>query len=225
MTSTDTASSTDTSSTTPSTLPADDPRSLLATAAQTAGATLAGVTDDQLGLPTPCTGMTVRELAEHLVMVTRRVASAGRDEPLDTWAIDAADVCDGGWAEAFRTGAADAAAAWSDDATLDRPTTLPWTTCTGAEALGIYTNELTVHTWDLARATGQAPAWDPAVLATSLEHIHRELPMAERGPMWAEARAYLPEGVEWQDPFADAVPVADDAPLIERLVAWNGRTP
>ena len=217
--------STENASTAPSTLPADDPRTIFATAAATAGATLAAVTDDQLGLPTPCTSMTVGDLAEHLVMVTRRVASAGRDEPLDTWAIDAADVRGGGWTETFRAGAADAAAAWSDDATLDRPTTLPWTTCTGAEALGIYTNELTVHTWDLARATGQAPAWDPAVLATSMEHIRRELPMAERAPMWAEAKAYLPEGIEWEDPFGDAVTVADDAPLIDRLVAWNGRTP
>jgi len=27
------------------------------------------------------------------------------------------------------------------------------------------------------------------------------------------------------DPFDDPVPVPDDAPLIDRLVAWNGRRP
>jgi len=214
-----------TTDTTLSTLVAGDPRALLATAAGIADTTIAAVTADQLDLPTPCAGMTVHDLLEHLVMVVRRVASAGRDEPLESWAIDAADVRGGGWTEEFRAGVAHAAAAWADDATLERPTTLPWTTCTGAEALGIYTNELTAHTWDLARAAGQTPAWDPAVLATSFEHVRRELPMAARGPMWAEARAYLPEGIEWEDPFADAVPVADDAPLIDRLVAWNGRTP
>ena len=26
-------------------------------------------------------------------------------------------------------------------------------------------------------------------------------------------------------PFAEAVPVPDDAPAIDRLVAWNGRDP
>jgi hypothetical protein len=30
---------------------------------------------------------------------------------------------------------------------------------------------------------------------------------------------------DFADPFADAVPVSDDAPLIDRLVAWNGRRP
>jgi hypothetical protein len=34
-----------------------------------------------------------------------------------------------------------------------------------------------------------------------------------------------PEHREPTDPFADAVPVPDDAPLIDRLVAWNGRRP
>ncbi len=32
-------------------------------------------------------------------------------------------------------------------------------------------------------------------------------------------------GVAVIAPFGPAVPVADDAPLIDRLVAWNGRTP
>ncbi len=202
-----------------------DPRATFATAAATAATTLAGVRDDQLALPTPCADMTVRDLAEHLVMVVRRVASAGRDEPLEEWPIDASDVRSGGWAAAFEAGAADAASAWSDRALLDRPTALPWTTCTGAEALGIYTNELTVHTWDVARATGQSPAWDADVLGVSFDHIQRELPMPDRAPMWAEVKGSLPEGVPWADPFADAVPVGEDAPLIDRLVAWNGRTP
>ena len=63
------------------------------------------------------------------------------------------------------------------------------------------------------------------MLGVSFDHIQRELPMPDRAPMWAEAKASLPEGVPWADPFADAVPVGDDAPLIDRLVAWNGRTP
>ncbi len=39
-------------------------------------------------------------------------------------------------------------------------------------------------------------------------------------------RASMPaEQRNFADPFADAVPVHDDAPLIDRLVAWNGRQP
>ncbi len=36
----------------------------------------------------------------------------------------------------------------------------------------------------------------------------------------------MPEGMEgFTPPFAAAVHVADGAPLIDRLVAWNGRNP
>ncbi|MES3014490.1 MAG: PAS domain S-box protein, partial [Pseudomonadota bacterium] len=42
---------------------------------------------------------------------------------------------------------------------------LPWATCSGAAMLVSYLNEVTVHTWDLAMATGQRPAWDPEVVS------------------------------------------------------------
>ena len=42
--------------------------------------------------------------------------------------------------------------------------------------------------------------------------------------MFAEAKAHMPPDFrDWSDPFADAVPVPDDAPLVDRLVAYNGR--
>ena len=110
-------------------------------------------------------------------------------------------------------------------AVLDRQIDLPWGTFSGTEVLGVYTNEVTVHTWDLARGTGQQPAWDPTVLAVADAAIRAQLPVADRSPMWAEVAASLPPGVPWQDPFGPAVAVADDAPAIDRLVAWNGRRP
>ncbi len=54
---------------------------------------------------------------------------------------------------------------------------------------------------------GQRPAWDPEVLTRAFDDI-RFLPAELRG-----------------DAYADPVPVPDDAPLIDRLVAWNGRQP
>jgi hypothetical protein len=39
------------------------------------------------------------------------------------------------------------------------------------------------------------------------------------------ARHHAAELRNFADPFADAVPVPEDAPLIDRLVAWNGRWP
>ena len=104
----------------------------------------------------------------------------------------------------------DAEAAWSDPAVLRREMRLPFGTLPGAAALAAYTGEVSTHTWDLAVATGQLPAWDEHVLAGALVVTHRKLPAAERAP-----------GI----PFGDAVPVPEDAPLIDRLVAWQGRDP
>jgi uncharacterized protein (TIGR03086 family) len=87
---------------------------------------------------------------------------------------------------------------------------LPFGTLPGAAALASYTGEVLTHTWDLAVATGQTPAWDDEVLTVGLAAIRGKLPTADRPP---------------QVPFADAVPVPADAPLIDRLVGWQGRDP
>src|SRR5690606_9846602 len=55
-------------------------------------------------------------------------------------------------------------AAWADDATLTRIVELPWATLPGAATLAMWTNELCVHTWDIAAATGQQPEWDDSVV-------------------------------------------------------------
>ena len=110
--------------------------------------------------------MTVAELAEHLVVAARRAVCAGRALPLDQWPLDAADVAPGGWADALREAADDAGLAWTG---VDprRMTTLPWGVFPADNVLGVYLNEVTVHTWDLARATGQSPDFDDDVVAAS----------------------------------------------------------
>jgi uncharacterized protein (TIGR03086 family) len=208
----------------PASRPADDPRAVFARAAAIGGSVIDATPIDRFGDPTPL-DMNVRELLEHLVMVIRRVACAGRGDELATWPIDAADVTDDGFAEAWRSGVDDVEVAWADNTLLDRPTDLPWGTFSGRETLDIYTNEVTVHTWDLAQATGQHPAWDEGVLAVADHAIRSQLPDADRAPMWAAFKETLPPEVEWEDPFGAAVDVPADAPLIDRLVAWNGRQP
>jgi uncharacterized protein (TIGR03086 family) len=205
-------------------VPADDPRSIFERAASLAGEVIDAVPSSRLAAPTPA-GMDVRDLLEHLVMVLRRVACAGRGEDPWQWPVGAPDVGDEDFADAWRGAAREAKEAWADDATLDRPTALPWGTFGGTEVLGVYTNEITVHTWDLARGTGQSPRWDEDVLAVADTAIHAQLPTSDRSAMWAAAAAALPPDYEWEDPFGPAVEVDGDAPLIDRLVAWNGRQP
>ena len=140
----------------------------------------------------------------------RRVASVASGAPAIGQAPLVTDVPDDGWGAAARAALDDVEAAWADPAVLDREMRLPFGTLPGAAALASYTGELSTHTWDLAVATGQSPAWDEQVLTGALAAIRSKLPTAERPP-----------GI----PFGDAVPVPDDAPVIDRLVAWQGRDP
>ncbi|HWJ62311.1 MAG TPA: TIGR03086 family metal-binding protein [Acidimicrobiales bacterium] len=202
-----------------------DPRPALLSALGTCGDLIHVIGPDELDRPTPCAEMDVRALLGHLVMVAQRIACAARLVPTHLWPTDVTGLADDEWAPAWHEAAIDAVAAWSDDALLDQVTALPWATMPGRDVVGIYTNEVVVHGWDLGQGTGRVPAWGDLALDTALHAIHQQLPDADRGPMWAEVQAGLPEGIPWQDPFANAVPVPDDAPVIDRVVAWNGRRP
>lgn len=65
-----------------------------------------------------------------------------------------------------------------------------------------------MHGWDLARATGQPYAVEDAVLEAVLPHVTE---IAEQGPV---------EGL-----FAAPVPVGENAPLPDRVIALTGRDP
>ncbi|MFJ2745202.1 TIGR03086 family metal-binding protein [Streptomyces sp. NPDC087440] len=190
--------------------PQSDPRHTLWSAVTLAAHTLSAAHPDQLDAPTPCSDFTVGRLGRHLVAVLRRIALAGSGgDPLSVPGI-AEDVTDEGllkaWEEAFR----DAQDAWADPSVLTRSLTLPFGTLPGAAAALAFTVEFTVHTWDLAVATGQSPAWDPEVVALGITTARRAIPAERRGgPV----------------PFGPVVEVPADAPAIERLVAWTGRTP
>lgn len=154
-----------------------DPRTIFDDAVALATAVIGRVGPHQLGNPTPCPEFDVRALLGHMVAGLRQVAGRPEDVGGDFAAA---------WLRAARA---------VEDAAPSASTLVGWL------------NEVTVHTWDLATATGQRPAWDPKVVGLAFDGI-RFLPATDRGPC-----------------FADAVAVADDAPLIDRLVAWNGRRP
>jgi uncharacterized protein (TIGR03086 family) len=170
----------------------DEPSTSFDHAVALATAVIGRVGPHQLANPTPCPAFDVRALLGHMVLGLRRVAALGRGD--DPCAPDVLAPVDRDFARAWLAAARDVEVALADDAVLS-----------GAVTLVNHLNEVTVHTWDLASATGQRPAWDPQVLSLAFDGI-RLLPAEHRG-----------------DAFADPVPVPDDAPLIDRLVAWNGR--
>jgi uncharacterized protein (TIGR03086 family) len=202
-----------------------DPRAVFAAAVTTATDVVDNVRADQFDAPTPCTDYDVRDLLGHLALVVRRVAAVGRGEHPMT-VLEGTVTVDDQWRDTWRREVDACEAAWRDGTALTQEVHFPWADLDGAGTLLMYTSELSVHTWDLATATGQRPAWDDDVLAQALEMQHHVLPSAQRAAQYEQIRAGLPDGVEWRgDPFRDAVPVADDAPLIDRLVAWSGRQP
>jgi len=212
----------DSSGTTPHT----DPRPFFARAVDIAEPVIAGVQLEQLDLPSPCVEYSVKELLDHLVFVLHRVAALGRgDEAFAPNSLSARANDRGAWAAEWRDAAVEMESAWADDSRLRATIVLPWATMTGAEVLSMYVSEITTHTWDLATATGQHPEWDDEVCRLGLSAMHRDLPMADRTPMWEAFRAHAPANAQFDPPFANAVAVPADAPLIDQLVAWTGRQP
>jgi uncharacterized protein (TIGR03086 family) len=72
-------------------------------------------------------------------------------------------------------------------------------------------DEVVVHGWDVARATGQAYDCD----TPSLEAVHAFVSQFSE-PGQEEARAGL---------FGPVVEVPDDAPLVDRVIGLSGRNP
>ncbi|MEW2371885.1 TIGR03086 family metal-binding protein [Streptomyces sp. NPDC006656] len=189
---------------------ASDPRLDLASALTLAGQVLAAVRPGQYDAPTPCAEFDVRRLSSHLVAVARRVTVIGRGEDPFSVPSFADEVPDGAWSAAWEPAAAEALAVWADPEILSREVRVPAGVMPGAAAALMYTHEFTVHTWDLARATGQRPQWDQALAERALAVTQRILPAAIR---------------DGRVPFGEVVAVDADAPAIDRLVAWAGRRP
>lgn len=78
-----------------------------------------------------------------------------------------------------------------------------------AEVAGMVAlTEVVIHGWDVARASGQPYDVDSDTSAAVLPHVEQ---IAAEGPA---------EGL-----FGAAVPVAADAPALDRLIALTGRDP
>ncbi|MEP7047353.1 MAG: TIGR03086 family metal-binding protein [Ilumatobacteraceae bacterium] len=205
---------------------AADPRPLFSTAVRTAEPVIAGVRPDQLDQPSPCIEYDVKGLLDHLVFVLHRVAALGRgDEAFAPASMADALIEHDDWVADWEAAAAEVEAAWADPARLTETIVLPWATMSGAEVLAMYIAEITTHTWDVATATGQDPRWNEAVCRFALGAMRRDLPVADRTPIWEEFRAHAPANMQFDPPFANAVAVPNDSPLIDQLVGWTGRRP
>ena len=150
---------------------------LTAPAAQVT-ALVTGVADDQLTGPTPCPQMTVAHMLEHIrglsIEFTNAATKATRppaDGDADGPPPPSAENLPADWRDEIPSELAALAGAWQLPDAWDGDTTAGGVTWP-AEVMGLVAfNELVVHGWDLAVATGQAYRPDDTTLAVSYDFL------------------------------------------------------
>lgn len=140
------------------------------------GERLEQVGDDAWTTPSPCTDWTVRDLVAHVVAVHRHVV-AGLDA-----STPPAPATDADLVHAWRGATADAIAALADPERASAPVTGRFAPMSLEDVIGrLLCNDTLVHSWDLARSTGQDETLDPAGVTSSFEML-RPNDDAIRGP-------------------------------------------
>lgn len=181
--------------------PADEHRRIAASFTAVVEATPATAWDD----PAPPEGWVARDVVRHLVEwlpaflegatgITLPAGPSVDDDPVGAW----------------HTLADGVQALLDDPATAAREHELPHLGRLSLETAidRIYTGDVFVHIWDLARATGQDVQLDPDKCAAMLEGM---LPMDQA---LRDSGHYGPK-----------VDVPDDADVQTRMLAFTGRTP
>ncbi|MGI5479927.1 TIGR03086 family metal-binding protein [Streptomyces lavendofoliae] len=171
---------------------------------------LGGVADDRLDGPTPCPDYTVRDLLAHLAGLAVAFRDAGRKAfgpTTDTSPQSGLPPLGDDWRAALPRRLDELAAAWREPDAWAGTTRAGGVVLPGEVAGLVALNEVLVHGWDLARATGQEYAPDEASLEAS--------------------RALLASAAEdsGASPFGPPVPVPDGAPLLDRVIGLSGRRP
>jgi uncharacterized protein (TIGR03086 family) len=179
-----------------------DPVALYRAATDRAVLVVEAVLPDQLGSPTPCSEWTVRQLIDHLVDGTAYLlsAAAGRES------VQAAQ---SNGAE-YRRGVKDVLKALALPGAMERtcisPLGFAWPV---SQAVAGTFMDVLIHTWDLARATGQDEKLDPGLVDACSAMFLPEMP--ERGRV---------AGI-----VGPSVHVGEDASPQDRLLAAMGRQP
>lgn len=170
-----------------------------------------GVSDDQLGDPTPCEGRTVSQLIGHLTGLVEAFRAAADKElgPLTDTSPDASGwpEAPGGWRGTLADRVPALVEAWRRPEAWEGMTRAGGVDLPGEVGGLVALDELVLHGWDLARATGQPyEADDPT----------------------AEALMPFVGGFdEGGTPglFGPSVEVEANASAFERLLARSGRDP
>ncbi|MFE7722713.1 TIGR03086 family metal-binding protein [Nocardia rhizosphaerihabitans] len=183
----------------------------VARAAEPLSKLLRTIEPDRLTAPTPCAEFDVRALLNHLLFWGPSLIGAARKEAVAPPAAAESDVdlTEGDWPAALDTQLDDLATAWRNPDAWQGVTHMGGPMELPAPLVGgMVVGELIVHTWDLARALGTTVDWDDALL----RYAHDET--AATADQGRQMGIYGPE-----------IPVAPDAPLLDRILGLTGRDP
>src|SRR5829696_1927717 len=182
----------------------------LSAAAATLGEMVRNISDDQLTRPTPCPDYSLGDLVDHVGGFAMAFTWAANKEapPADAAGPsgDGSRLTDD-WRTRIPADLAKLADAWKQPDAWTGMTQAGGVDLPGEIAGVVALDELVIHGWDVAKATGQPVEYE----GPELEAVHA---------MVQQFRAGGIEGL-----FGPEVAVRDDAPLLERILGLAGRDP
>ena len=170
-----------------------------------------GIRDDQLAAPTPCAEATAGDLLDHVAQLSLAFHAAAVKEPLAGGPPQpSASQLGDDWRTRIPQRLAALADAWEDEAAWRGMTAAGGQDLPGELAGVIALNEVLIHGWDIAVASGQAFRAEPGLVEAAYGFVQ---PTAVANPQGTPGL------------FGPPVPVPEDAPLLDRLIGLSGRDP
>ena len=166
-----------------------------------------GVPETALDRPTPCERYTVGDLLDHIAGAALAFTGAARKTPLEGAPFGNAANLVPAWRVRVPRDLGTLAEAWREPDAWTGMTRAGGVDLPGEVAAVVALDELVIHGWDLAKATGQPAGYD----GPGLEAVY---------DMVQQFRAAGVEGL-----FGPAVDVPADAPLLDRILGLAGRDP
>lgn len=186
----------------------------LGPAAQRLGELVARVDDSELGRPTPCPSYSLGDLIDHIGGLAVAFTAAARKENGTNASQpppgDAARLTDD-WRARIPRDLGTLAQAWREPGAWTGTTRIAGDDSPGEIVGLVAADELVVHGWDLARATGQPWRPEPELLVAAQSFLSLfASPDAPAGPEVA---------------FGPSRELPAGAPTLDRVVALAGRDP
>ncbi|GAA1463217.1 TIGR03086 family metal-binding protein [Williamsia maris] len=163
-----------------------------------------GVQDGQLDRSTPCDDWTVGELLAHIHQFTSVFADNAHKNP-----IRPPDGLVDDWRVAIPATLDDLAAGWREPSAWDGQVSAGGIEMSAADNAIVAIEELTVHAWDLSRATGQSVK----VEDSTLDRIEQFFVL------------FSSDTNPDEGPFGPVAAAPEDADRLDHLIARTGRNP